>query len=70
MIVIIDNYDSFTFNLYKYLSEFSEARIFRNDEISIEEIKDLNVTGIVISPGPGRPEGAGISVNLIKELGK
>lgn len=69
MIALIDNYDSFTFNLYQYLSEFSEVKVFRNNEITIEELTKLNIKGIVISPGPGRPENAGESVNIIKELG-
>ncbi|MBD7913234.1 MULTISPECIES: aminodeoxychorismate/anthranilate synthase component II [Clostridium] len=69
MIVLIDNYDSFTFNLYQYLSEFTEVKVFRNDEITIEEIKNLKPEGIVISPGPGRPEDAGISIEVIKNLG-
>lgn len=69
MIVLIDNYDSFTFNLYQYLSEFSEVRVCRNNEITIKELTTLNPKGIVISPGPGRPENAGISVKIINELG-
>lgn len=69
MIALIDNYDSFTFNLYQYLSEFCNVKVFRNDEITIDKVKELDVKGIVISPGPGRPENAGISVKLIRELG-
>lgn len=69
MIVLIDNYDSFTFNLYQYLSEFASVSVFRNDEITVEKIKKINPTGIVISPGPGRPEDAGISVEVVKKLG-
>ena len=69
MIVLIDNYDSFTFNLYQYLSEFSEVIVCRNNEITIEELMNLKTKGIVVSPGPGRPENAGISVDVIKELG-
>lgn len=69
MIVLIDNYDSFTFNLYQYLGEFCEIKVIRNDEISIEELKKLKPKGIVISPGPGRPEDAGISVKVAKEFG-
>jgi anthranilate synthase component 2 len=69
MIVLIDNYDSFTFNLYQYLSEFTKVKVIRNDEITIEELKELNPKGIVISPGPGIPENAGISVDIIKTLG-
>lgn len=69
MIVLIDNYDSFTYNLYQYLSEFAEVKVFRNDKITVDEIKNLKPQGIVISPGPGRPEDAGISVEVIKKLG-
>ncbi|VYU36614.1 aminodeoxychorismate/anthranilate synthase component II [Clostridium tertium] len=68
MIALIDNYDSFTFNLYQYLSEFSKVEVFRNDEITVEELRDLKPEAIVISPGPGRPKEAGISVELIKSL--
>ena len=69
MIVLIDNYDSFTYNLYQYLSEFVEVKIFRNDEITVDELKALKPDGIVISPGPGRPEDAGISIEVIKNFG-
>ena len=69
MIALIDNYDSFTFNLYQYLSEFAETKVFRNDEITVEELRELNPKGIVISPGPGVPEDAGISIEVIKKLG-
>ena len=69
MIVLIDNYDSFTFNLYQYLGEFAEVKVIRNDEITIEELKKLKPSGIVISPGPGRPEDAGISIDVAKNFG-
>ena len=76
MIVVIDNYDSFTYNLVQYLgelaSEFSvaaELRVHRNDRITVEEIRNSNASAVVISPGPGRPEDAGISLDLIRELG-
>ncbi len=70
MYVIIDNYDSFTHNLYQFLSELTEEKIevHRNDRISVEEVAAKNPAGIVISPGPGRPEEAGISVELIQRL--
>lgn len=69
MILVIDNYDSFTFNLVQYLGELgAELRVFRNDEIDLQGVKRLNPAGIVISPGPGRPENAGILVSLIKEF--
>jgi len=69
MIVLIDNYDSFTYNLYQYLGEFTEVKIFRNDEVTIEELRQLKPKGIVISPGPGRPEDAGISIQIIRNFG-
>ena len=70
MIALIDNYDSFTFNLYQYISEFAEVKVFRNDEIDSLMLEKLNPSGIVISPGPGRPENAGNSIDIIKKLGK
>ncbi|ABA22393.1 aminodeoxychorismate synthase, glutamine amidotransferase subunit [Trichormus variabilis ATCC 29413] len=76
MIIVIDNYDSFTYNLVQYLGELasdfpvaSDIQVFRNDKITLDEIRGLNPDAIVISPGPGRPEDAGISLNLIQELG-
>ena len=76
MIIVIDNYDSFTYNLVQYLGELgadlpvaAEVQVYRNDQISIEEIRQLQPAAVVISPGPGRPEDAGISLELIKELG-
>ena len=69
MNIIIDNYDSFTYNLAQYVGELDPSiKVFKNDEISIEEIKDLKPKNIIISPGPGRPERAGISIELIKQL--
>lgn len=77
MIIVIDNYDSFTYNLVQYLGELgaefpvaSEIQVFRNDQISLEQIRKLKPDGVVISPGPGRPEDAGISLDLIQQLGK
>ena len=71
MILLIDNYDSFTYNLYQYLGEVEENIIVkRNDEISIADIEALNPTAIVISPGPGRPEEAGISMEVIQKFYK
>lgn len=68
MVLIIDNYDSFTYNLYQYISEIveDEIKVFRNDRISVSRIEELFPSHIVISPGPGRPESAGITVNAIK----
>ncbi|MFQ3548217.1 MAG: aminodeoxychorismate/anthranilate synthase component II [Armatimonadota bacterium] len=69
MILMIDNYDSFTYNLVQYLGEMSqELKVFRNDKISIEEIEALNPERIVISPGPCTPKEAGISVDVIKHF--
>ena len=69
MILVIDNYDSFTFNLVQYLGELGqEMRVFRNDEVSLAEIAALAPRYIVISPGPGRPEDSGIIINAIKEF--
>jgi anthranilate synthase/phosphoribosyltransferase len=70
MILIIDNYDSFTYNLYQYLSEIAgeEVRVVRNDKVTLEEIETLHPDRVVISPGPGRPEEAGISVDVIKRF--
>jgi anthranilate synthase component 2 len=76
MILVIDNYDSFTYNLVQYLGELlpefpalGEILVKRNDEINIEQVKQLNPAGVVISPGPGRPEEAGVSLDIIQELG-
>ncbi len=68
--LMIDNYDSFTYNLVQYLSELGQkVVVYRNDKINIEQIKRLRPSHIVISPGPGRPEEAGISEDVIKEFG-
>jgi anthranilate synthase component 2 len=76
LLVVIDNYDSFTYNLVQYLGELgielpvaSEIQVYRNDRISVEEIARLKPAGVAISPGPGRPEDAGISLELIEKLG-
>ena len=76
MIIVIDNYDSFTYNLVQYLGELgqelpvaNDIRVFRNDQITLAEITNLKPDAVVISPGPGRPEDAGISLDLIKNLG-
>ena len=66
MILMIDNYDSFTYNLVQYFGELGASlTVYRNDELSLKQIERMNPKQIVISPGPGRPEGAGISVDLI-----
>lgn len=75
MILVIDNYDSFTYNLVQYLGEIgqslptaSEIQVYRNDEIDLSAIAQLNPNGIVISPGPGTPDDAGISMELIRQF--
>ena len=69
MLLVIDNYDSFTYNLVQYLGELgAEVQVFRNDRISLDEIRELAPAGIVISPGPGRPDDAGVSLDVIREL--
>ncbi len=66
-ILVIDNYDSFVYNLVQYLGEMGcELEVFRNDQISLEDVDAMNPSSIVISPGPGRPEEAGICVELIR----
>lgn len=70
MILIIDNYDSFTYNLVQYLGELgAEIRVMRNDEVTLEEIRDMNPERIVISPGPGDPGDGGVSNDVIREFG-
>ena len=70
MLLLIDNYDSFTYNLFQYLSELGEeVSVFRNDRISIVEVEKLSPERIVISPGPGTPEQAGISNDVIRHFG-
>lgn len=70
MILIIDNYDSFTYNVYQYVGVIrKDVEVIRNDKISVEKIGELAPDGVIISPGPGRPEDAGISVDVIRSLG-
>ena len=70
MILVIDNYDSFTYNLVQYIgSIIPDVKVGRNDKFNLDEIYDWNPTHIVISPGPGRPEDAGLSINVIKRYG-
>ena len=70
-LLVIDNYDSFTYNLVQYFGELgAEVTVKRNDEISVSEIRSLRPDRICISPGPGRPEDAGISSEVIRELGQ
>ena len=69
MILMIDNYDSFTYNLVQYLGELGQrVKVYRNDALTVNEIKKINPEKIVISPGPGRPEDAGISCAVIREF--
>ncbi|MGL4655439.1 MAG: anthranilate synthase component II [Sarcina sp.] len=71
MILVIDNYDSFVYNIYQFLGEFSkEVQVFRNDEISIQEIKRLNPKGIVLSPGPGKPSEVRFCFDVLNEFEK
>ncbi|MCI6665434.1 MAG: gamma-glutamyl-gamma-aminobutyrate hydrolase family protein, partial [Lachnospiraceae bacterium] len=68
MILLVDNYDSFSYNLYQLIGSFDEdIKVIRNDELSADEALKLNPDVIVISPGPGKPEDAGICVDLIKK---
>ena len=76
MILVIDNYDSFTYNLVQYLGELGQTmpvankiEVYRNDQIALDEIKAKRPDGIVISPGPGTPDDAGISLEIIEKLG-
>ncbi len=69
MIFVLDNYDSFTYNLVQLLGQYDEVNVERNDKISVDGIESQKPSHIVISPGPGRPEHAGITVELIKKLG-
>lgn len=72
MLLVIDNYDSFTYNLVQYLGELgAKMKIFRNDEITVDEIEsDLKPERILISPGPGNPDGAGITLGTIERFAK
>ncbi|MCR5706125.1 MAG: aminodeoxychorismate/anthranilate synthase component II [Acholeplasmatales bacterium] len=69
MILLIDNYDSFSYNLYQYVGSINpDIRVVRNDELSVEEIKKLNPSHIIISPGPGIPSEAGVIEDVIREI--
>ena len=71
MVCVIDNYDSFTYNLVQYLGELgAEVTVMRNDAVSLDDIARVNPERIVISPGPGRPEDAGITMDVIKRFGQ
>ena len=69
MILLIDNYDSFSYNLYQLIGQIDDdINVFRNDKITLDEISRLNPSMIVLSPGPGRPEDAGICIDIVKEF--
>jgi len=69
MLLVIDNYDSFTYNLFQYLGELgAEMEVYRNNKITVDEIRAKKPAGIVISPGPGRPEDGGVSLDTITEF--
>ena len=70
MILVLDNYDSFTYNLVHLVGAETDAyRVVRNDALTLDEIRQLGVAGVLISPGPGRPEDAGVSEAVVRELG-
>ena len=70
MILLIDNYDSFSYNLYQLIGEIdNDIKVIRNDELTVAEIRALNPDRIILSPGPGRPEDAGVIMDVVKELG-
>jgi anthranilate synthase/aminodeoxychorismate synthase-like glutamine amidotransferase len=69
MVLIIDNYDSFTYNIYQALSTITDdVQVVRNDRVTIEDLLRMDISHLVISPGPGRPEGAGISLEAVKSF--
>ena len=70
MTLIIDNYDSFTYNLVQYIGTLNpDLEVHRNDKITLDEIRKMNPQRIVISPGPGKPEDAGLSIDIVKKFG-
>lgn len=71
MILLIDNYDSFSYNLYQMIGVFNpDIRVIRNDEMTVDEIKELKPSHIILSPGPGYPKDAGICIEAVKKLGQ
>ena len=70
MVLLIDNYDSFSYILYQFVGEIEpDIRVIRNDEMTVDEIRELNPDSIILSPGPGHPEDAGVIIDAVKELG-
>lgn len=70
MILLIDNYDSFSYNLYQLIGSLEpDIRVIRNDAMTVEEIAALNPAGIILSPGPGKPEDAGVCIKVVRQLG-
>jgi len=71
MVLVLDNYDSFTYNLVQYLGELgADVTVRRNDQVTVDQIVDAGPASIVISPGPGRPEDAGVTMEIIRRLGQ
>ena len=70
MILLIDNYDSFSYNLYQLLATFETVKVVRNDKVTIDEVRELKPTAVFLSPGPGKPCDAGICIELIRALYK
>src|SRR3954464_8943621 len=71
MVLVIDNYDSFTYNLVQYLGELgAEVQVMRNDVVTLEQVAAAAPARIVISPGPGRPEDAGVTMDVIRRMGQ
>ena len=71
MVLVIDNYDSFTYNLVQYLGELgAEVQVVRNDVVTLDDVVNAKADRIVISPGPGRPEQAGVTMAVIRRLGR
>ena len=69
MILLIDNYDSFSYNLFQLVGEVNpDIVVYRNDKIGIDEVRDMNPEAIILSPGPGKPENAGICIDVVKEF--
>lgn len=69
MIALIDNYDSFSYNLYQLIGEVNpDIKVFRNDELTVDELRKNNPEAVILSPGPGRPADAGICINIVREM--